>query len=92
MKKYTPGSDNKFLFDDLGARLFEVGDYSSGATIRGNTVYYNSKRTLVLSTSYCGLKVDFVSETLFWPPCTTIYGHVFDNISNFGNLDLKNMP
>ena len=39
MKKYTPGSGNKFLFDNLGGRLFEVGDYSrEGATIRGNTV------------------------------------------------------
>ena len=28
MKKYTPGSGNKFAFDNLGGRLFEVGDYS----------------------------------------------------------------
>ena len=28
MKKYTTGSGNKFAFDNLGGRLFEVGDYS----------------------------------------------------------------
>ena len=42
MKKYTPGSGNIYLFDNLGG-----GDYSrltiirGGATIRGNTVCFN---------------------------------------------------
>ena len=71
MKKYTPCSGNKFLFDNLGGRLFEVGDYSRGATIRGNTVlycnYYNIKDyTNTGDTVYNAWKLKIVLFNLKW--------------------------